>query len=139
MEFMEKPCFLFVQKISISTFRVFSKNKIMLSCVRVQVHFKKNVSLKLNNRIRISGLFFTDVLLRNTGFLQTGENMKFLTKLENSNNSWKIRLLLSLMYSISLKNISIEYFSNSVPYIFTIINLLQMDNHWITAIPLFLL
>jgi hypothetical protein len=29
----------------------------MLSCVRVQVHFKMNVSLKLKNRIRISGYF----------------------------------------------------------------------------------
>jgi hypothetical protein len=40
-----------------STFRVSRKNKFMLSCVRVQVYFKKNVSLKLKNRIRIFGVF----------------------------------------------------------------------------------
>jgi hypothetical protein len=38
-----------------STFRVSRKNKFMLLCVRVQVHFKKNISLKLKNKIRISG------------------------------------------------------------------------------------
>jgi hypothetical protein len=35
----------------------------MLSCVRVQVHFKKNVSLKLKNRIRISGFSSTGVFI----------------------------------------------------------------------------
>jgi hypothetical protein len=40
-----------------STFRVSRKNKFMLTCVRVQVTFKKNISLKLKNRIRISGFF----------------------------------------------------------------------------------
>jgi hypothetical protein len=38
-----------------STFWVSRKNKFMLSCVRV--HFMKNASLKLKNRIRIFGFF----------------------------------------------------------------------------------
>jgi hypothetical protein len=46
-----------------STFRVSRKNKFMLSCVRVQVHFKKNASLKLKNRIRVFGFFSTSVFI----------------------------------------------------------------------------
>jgi hypothetical protein len=46
-----------------SIFRVSRKNKFMLSCVRVQVDFKKYVSLKLKNRIRISGFFSTGVFI----------------------------------------------------------------------------
>jgi hypothetical protein len=40
-----------------AAFRVSRKNKFMLSCVRLQVFFKKNVSLELKNRIRNSGFF----------------------------------------------------------------------------------
>jgi hypothetical protein len=43
------------QKSLFSTFCVFRKNKFMLSCVRVQVCFRKNVSLKLKNKIRDTG------------------------------------------------------------------------------------
>jgi hypothetical protein len=50
-----------------------------MSCVRVQVHFKNNVSLRLKNRIRISGFFHQCFYLespdkpgkvQNTGFLE---------------------------------------------------------------------
>jgi hypothetical protein len=44
---------------SVSTFGVSRKNKFLLSCVRVQVPFKKIVSLKLKNKKRISGFFST--------------------------------------------------------------------------------
>jgi hypothetical protein len=40
------------------------------------MHFKKNVSLTLKNRIRISGFFPPVFLLRNTEFLQTGKSTK---------------------------------------------------------------
>jgi hypothetical protein len=44
-------------------FRVSRKNKFMMSCLRVQAHYKKNVSLKLKNRTRISG-FSTGVFIQ---------------------------------------------------------------------------
>jgi hypothetical protein len=48
----------------------------MLSSVRVQVQFTRNVSLKLKNGIRISGFFPPVFLLRNTGFFENRRNYK---------------------------------------------------------------
>jgi hypothetical protein len=60
-----------------STFWVSRKNKFMLSCVRVQVHFMKNVSLKLKNRTRVSGFFHRFCFIeKHHFFLQTGESTR---------------------------------------------------------------
>jgi hypothetical protein len=52
-----------------------------LSCVRVQVYFKENVSRKLKNRIRISGFLPPVFLSRNTEFLVN--RVKYTKQVEN--------------------------------------------------------
>jgi hypothetical protein len=69
--------------------RVSRKNKFVLSCVRVQVHFKENVSFNLKNRRQISGFFSPVILLRNTGVLQTKESTKNLLFRTGLKTDWK--------------------------------------------------